>query len=108
MIPDHEAAIRAAVDDLVAALLAAVRAEATPIFAGPDRLLSIDEAAAALGIGRTAFYQELTNGRLRSFKVGRRRLIPASAIEAYIEARAAEDPVATAEARAPRRGRPAA
>lgn len=108
MNPGHEAAVRAAVDHLVAALLAAVRAEVTPVSAAPERLLSIDQAASALGIGRTALYGELTNGRLRSFKVGRRRLIPVSAIDAYIEVRAAEDPVAPAEDRAPRRGRDAA
>ena len=96
MTPDHEAAIRGAVDDLVAALLAALRAEATPAFAVPDRLLSIDEAATALGIGRTALYHELATGRLRSFKVGRRRLVPTSATTAFIGALArgeGRDPV---------------
>ena len=93
MTAEHEAAIRTAVDGLVAAILATVT-EAAPLSNAPDRLLSIDEAASALGIGRTACYQELTNGRLRSFKVGRRRLIPASAIDAYIDARIGEDPVA--------------
>lgn len=86
---DPEVTIRAAVDQLVAALLAATRAEVAPPAATPDRLLSIDETAAALGLGRTAVYAELTSGRLRSFKVGRRRLIPASAIDIYIEALAA-------------------
>jgi excisionase family DNA binding protein len=101
MTPDHEVAIRGAVDELVAALLAVVRAEVAPVPGTSDRLLSIDQAASALGIGRTALYDELTNGRLRSFKVGRRRLIPASAIDAYIETRAAEDPVAPALAAGP-------
>ncbi len=85
MTADHGAAIRGAVDGLVAAILAAVT-EAAPLSNAPDRLLSIDEAARALGIGRTALYRELTTGHLRSFKVGRRRLIPASAITAFIEA----------------------
>jgi excisionase family DNA binding protein len=92
MTLEHEAAVRVAVDQLVAALLAAVRAEAATVPAPSDRLLSIDQAASALGIGRTALYDELTDGRLRSFKVGRRRLIPASAVAAFIEARAADDP----------------
>jgi excisionase family DNA binding protein len=82
----HEVAIRAAVDGLVAALLDAVRDETAPASVQVDRLLGIDEAAAVLGIGRTALYQELTAGRLRSFKVGRRRLVPTSAIGTYIEA----------------------
>ena len=92
MTPDHEAALQAAVDELGAARLAAGRAEVAPVPGASDRLLSIDEAARTLGIGRTVLYDELTNGRLRSFKVGRRRLIPASAIDAYIEVRAADPP----------------
>ncbi len=86
MTAQHEVAIRAAVNELVAALLDVVRHEVGQVPATNNRLLSIDEAAAVFGVGRTALYQELTTGRLRSFKVGRRRLIPTSAIDAYIEA----------------------
>ena len=85
MTTDHEAAIRAAVDGLTAAILAAVRAEAAADAGAPDRLLSVDDAAAALGVGRTAVYDELGAGRLRSVKVGRRRLIPTVAVRDYIE-----------------------
>jgi excisionase family DNA binding protein len=46
----------------------------------PDRLLDVRSAAAALGIGRTALYAEINSGRVRSVRVGRRRLVPASAI----------------------------
>lgn len=81
----HEAAIRAAVDELVAALLAAVTA-AAPVGDAPDRLLDIDSAAAMLGIGRSRLYDEIGAGRLRSIKVGRRRLVPAGAIADYIAA----------------------
>jgi excisionase family DNA binding protein len=90
---DHEAAVRAAVDALATAILAAVRAEAATDASAPDRLLSIDLAADALGIGRSATYDLLGAGRLRSVKVGRRRLVPAHAIGEYIDqagARAAE------------------
>ena len=45
---------------------------------------SVDEAAAMLGIGRSALYAELQAGRLRSVKVGRRRLVPSGAIAARI------------------------
>ena len=38
-----------------------------------------------LGIGRTRFYQLLTEGKIRFFKNGRRYLIPESAIEAFIK-----------------------
>lgn len=93
MTAEREADVRTAVDELVAALLAMVRAEVDSVAAAPDRLLGIHEAATALGIGRTALYHQLTTGRLRSFKVGRRRLIPASAIGAYIAVQAEEDSV---------------
>ncbi|MGC8633895.1 MAG: helix-turn-helix domain-containing protein [Candidatus Limnocylindrales bacterium] len=72
--------------ELVAAIRAEVAVQASPPAAVPDRLLSIAEAAAALGIGRSRLYEEIGTGRLRSLKVGRRRLVPASAITAYIEA----------------------
>jgi excisionase family DNA binding protein len=80
MTADHEAAIRAATDALAAAILAAVRAEPTSRDAGPEQLLSIDRAAVLAGVGRTTIYAAIGAGRLRSVKVGRRRLVPASAI----------------------------
>lgn len=94
MTPTHEAAVRTAVDALVSAILAAVT-EAAPVDGAPDRLLSVDEAAATLGVGRSVLYGELGAGRLRSVKVGRRRLFPAAAITAYISERADLDRMAT-------------
>lgn len=49
----------------------------------PTRLLSIARASAILGIGRTRMYVEIGSGRLASVKVGRRRLIPAIAVESF-------------------------
>ncbi len=94
MSGDYDATIRAAAEAFADAIITAVRAElarpgSSPSGPAPDRLYSIDEAAVALGLGRTALYAELMSGRLRSFKVGRRRLIPGSAIGIYIEALAA-------------------
>jgi len=86
MIPEAEGQVRAAVEALAEALLAALRAEAAQATAGPDRLLSIEEAAQALGIGRSRLYDELAAGRLRSVKLGRRRLVPSSAIREFTEA----------------------
>ena len=103
MTSERETAIRDAILALTAAIMAAVRDETTPVANAPGRLLSIDEAAAALGLGRTALYPELMSGRLRSFKVGRRRLIPASAIDAYIEARAGDPASAVVGATSPGR-----
>jgi excisionase family DNA binding protein len=85
MTADHEAAT----DALAAAILAAVRAEAVSNDAGPERLLSIDQAAVLGGVGRTSIYAAIGANRLRSVKVGRRRLVPASAIA---ELAAAEQP----------------
>ena len=80
MTPTAEARVREAVDALAAALLAAIAEQARPVAAGPERLLSIPEAAEALGIGRTAVYDLIGRGELRTLKVGRRRLVPASAL----------------------------
>jgi excisionase family DNA binding protein len=85
MTRDHEVAIRVAVDELVAAILAAI-AESAPVGNVPDRLLSIDEAARAFGIGRSRLYDEIGAGRLRSIKVGGRRLIAAASIADFIAA----------------------
>jgi excisionase family DNA binding protein len=72
--------LTAVVTELVAALRDEIAVEARPSEREPDRLLSIDQAARALGIGRTALYSEIGAGRIRSVKVGRRRLVPSSAI----------------------------
>ena len=74
--------LAAALAELAEALRAEVRAElATP---PPERLLSVDEAAARLGVGRSMVYGELAAGRLRSVKIGRRRLVPTSAVTARV------------------------
>lgn len=75
-----------AIIELVAALREEVAAEHRSPGAEPERLLSVDQAAQALGIGRMALYSEIWAGRLRSVKVGRRRLIPSSAITEFASA----------------------
>jgi excisionase family DNA binding protein len=72
--------LRAAVMELVEALRDEIAVEARPSEREPDGLLSIAQAARALSIGRTALYSEIAAGRIRSVKVGRRRLVPSSAI----------------------------
>jgi excisionase family DNA binding protein len=69
-----------ALAELVAALRDEIATERRPSDREPDRLLSIEQAARALGIGRTALYSEIGAGRIRSVKVGRRRLVPSSAV----------------------------
>lgn len=47
-------------------------------------LLTVPEAAHQLSIGRSRCYELLLRGELRSFKLGRRRLIPKEALEAFV------------------------
>ncbi len=74
-----------AVSELVEALREAARVEAAAVPRAPDRLYSIDQAAASLNLGRSLIYAEIAAGRLASLKVGRRRLIAATSIADYIE-----------------------
>ena len=78
------ARLDAALVELAAAIRAELRAELEVTAAAPERLLGIDEAASALGLGRTALYGEIAKRRLRSVTVGRRRLVPAGAIAEFI------------------------
>ena len=47
-------------------------------------LLTPDEAATALGMGRTYIYALLRSRQLRSVKLGTARRIPVQALESYI------------------------
>lgn len=47
-------------------------------------LCTVEEAAETLSIGRTSIYELLRDGRLRSVKVGARRLIPIAALEDFV------------------------
>lgn len=50
----------------------------------PDRvLLTVEEAAHQLGIGRTKVYALVKSGDLESVQIGRLRRIPTAAIEEY-------------------------
>ena len=55
-----------------------LRAQTTP------RLLAIKQAIYELGISRTALYELIEDGRLKTVKIGRRRLVPIEAIEEFI------------------------
>lgn len=46
---------------------------------------SVQQAAKSAGVGRTTIYEELARGRLRAKKVGRRTLILASDLEAWLQ-----------------------
>jgi excisionase family DNA binding protein len=46
--------------------------------------VSVEQAAAILGIGRTVAYQLVLARELRSVKIGRRRLVIRASIEEYV------------------------
>ncbi|MFJ9576053.1 helix-turn-helix domain-containing protein [Streptomyces sp. NPDC101191] len=49
------------------------------------RLHSVSDAAYVLGFERTTVWEQIRLGRLRTVRVGRRRLVPTEYIEEYIE-----------------------
>ena len=62
----------------------------------PRRLLSVPEAMACTGLGRSNFFGKLASGEIRSVKIGKRRLIPDTAVDEYIanlEAQSVASPV---------------
>lgn len=50
----------------------------------PAVLYDVDEAAEALRLSRSALYELIRSGRLRSVKSGRRRLVPVAALAEYV------------------------
>ncbi len=46
---------------------------------------SIADFTALTGLGRTRVFEELKTGRLRAVKSGRRTLIPAAEVEAWLK-----------------------
>lgn len=74
--------LEAAIREMVAAL----RDEVTPP-PEPPALLSIDDAAHTLGIGRTRLYALMDDGSLPSLHVGKRRMVRRADVEAFIAAR---------------------
>jgi len=49
-----------------------------------SRLLSIDESAARLSVGRTTLKGLITTARLKTVKLGKRRLVPEDAVDRLI------------------------
>ena len=49
------------------------------------KLVSIDEACEYLGLGRWSVYKLINQNKLKSVKIGKRRLVPVSAIRAFIK-----------------------
>jgi len=51
-----------------------------------NRLLSVEEAGERLGVGRSTTKTLLGKGLLKSIKLGKRRLVPESAVDDLIAA----------------------
>jgi len=47
-------------------------------------LLTVEDAAQALALGRTKIYELLDAGKLRSIKIGRARRIPVDALHEFV------------------------
>lgn len=61
----------------------------------PDRYLyRIPEAMQLLSMSRTVIYEQIRAGRLRTVSQGRARLVPASAINEYVQLLISESEVA--------------
>ena len=95
MTPQHEQAVRLAVEQLAAALLDALREESRPDPTAPERLYDLRQAGQLLGgLSRSALYEgPIAHGELRTVKAGRRRLVSTSAIADYIASRDGQAPV---------------
>ncbi|WP_374305413.1 helix-turn-helix domain-containing protein [Methylocella sp.] len=46
--------------------------------------ISINDAAKALGLGRTSIYAMIADGRLEAFKLGRRRLVTVESVRRLV------------------------
>lgn len=53
--------------------------------APPPTLLTLEEAARRLGIGRTLLRRLLASGELPDVHLGRRHLVPSTAVDRFIE-----------------------
>jgi len=48
-------------------------------------LCSVNDAAKALGVGRTKLYEMIATGELRSMQIGTRRLVKVASIRSLID-----------------------
>jgi len=48
------------------------------------RLLPVEAVMAQLGVGRSTVFELFSSRQLRSVKIGRRRLVPQSAVDEFI------------------------
>ena len=68
-----------------------------PRLDGPADLLTVEEAARRLRIGRTTMYGLISAGVIESVTIGRRRLVPPECVTAYVAVlRSASQPATAA------------
>lgn len=53
--------------------------------------VGVEDGARMIGVARSMFYEILARGELKSFKLGRRRLVLVKDMEAYINRQALEN-----------------
>ncbi|MGW0625236.1 excisionase family DNA-binding protein [Streptomyces sp. NPDC002758] len=51
----------------------------------PQRLLRVETVAQLLDLARSTVYEEIRLGRLRTVRIGRRRLIPTEYVDEYVD-----------------------
>lgn len=84
MSRDSEERLDRAVEELVAALAEHVAATVAELREDdPERSLTVGEAAAWLGIGRTHLYALIGAGEITGYRDGRRRLFTAAELARY-------------------------
>jgi excisionase family DNA binding protein len=47
---------------------------------------SVDDAATLMSVGKRSLYREIASGRIKVAKMGKRTLVPAGAIQDWLEA----------------------
>ncbi len=50
-----------------------------------ELLVSVEEAARRLGVGRSAMYELLASGQIGRVKVGRRTLVPVQELRSWVD-----------------------
>jgi excisionase family DNA binding protein len=70
---------------------------AKPCEAVPKLLLTPEEAADALGVGRTTVYELLRTGAITSVRIGSSRRIPTSSVQEYVRGLTSQQTAARAE-----------
>ncbi|WP_431911254.1 helix-turn-helix domain-containing protein [Amycolatopsis thermoflava] len=57
-------------------------------------LLTVEDAARALSVGRTTMYALIKAGHIATVRIGHLRRVPAAALTAYVDQLTAEQPAA--------------